>query len=397
MQRTKELRHVLIKNYYQKFTGILTHNLQDEAQDKSSEMHVNLQPKSSSSEQSSTVAPNPVFEKYLEKRLEEEADKQKDEEQKQEAQQLIQMLRKAYLKQLVTSLKEEERLGSGSKESSEFPRGSRSIEHAEKNNIIRDLLFRNLSPMDTSTEMDASSTETINKFMSQSPPAPITFTEKLQTTTSTEKVTPVTSTEKLSTSTERLTSTNSPITSSSENYISSSENSVPTSTGTEYYVSSTETPVSSSSEAPPTQTEKPVQVQEDPVTQEPREFPEFAMEMPAMWIKAENTFSNEAKPFMIRVKRDTGNPPIHETEDDVYDDTPGHEESSGQTSPQPAMNAETEKQISAFVDDIKKFFTLLTVLDQDQCLQKLVCDVHTNQKDLSTITQYEQNILTTFK
>ena len=52
--------------------------------------------------------------------------------------------------------------------------------------------------------------------------------------------------------------------------------------------------------------------------------------------------------------------------------------------------------LSTFTDDVKKFFLLVSLLDSDKCLQKLVCEVHT-KPPTATLTPYESNIVVTFK
>ncbi|CAG7644092.1 unnamed protein product, partial [Allacma fusca] len=48
-------------------------------------------------------------------------------------------------------------------------------------------------------------------------------------------------------------------------------------------------------------------------------------------------------------------------------------------------------------EDVTKFFLLVSLLDQDSCLQKLVCDVHAKSGDGKILSLYENNIVTTFE
>jgi len=52
--------------------------------------------------------------------------------------------------------------------------------------------------------------------------------------------------------------------------------------------------------------------------------------------------------------------------------------------------------LSGFTEDVKKFFLLVSLLDSDKCLQKLVCEVHT-KPPTATLSTYESNIVVTFK
>ena len=68
-------------------------------------------------------------------------------------------------------------------------------------------------------------------------------------------------------------------------------------------------------------------------------------------------------------------------------------------SPAPAggqLPAVDLQALSGFTDDVKKFFLLVSLLDSDKCLQKLVCEVHT-KPPTATLTPYESNIVVTFK
>lgn len=293
------------------------------AQEKSSsedEVYVTPKPTIPSINEASTIPPNPILEKYLEQRLQEEAAKQKSTEQQYEAQQLIQMLRKAYLKQLVDSLKEEEKVAVPT--SAENSRGSRSIEDSGmKNDIIQRLLSYKFSKTGSSQEdkIERADHNIFDENGIESSSRSINDTQD-STTTSTEA--PSTSSE----SSAIISSTNKIL--DDEDTNGQEEASDPTE---ENNVSSTEKSIN--------------------------DF--FGMndfvQMPAMWVKVENTFIDETQPFAIRVRR-------------------GAESSLNKATPQvtesakvPSM-ADSEAQVASFVDDIKKFFTLLTVLDQDQCL-----------------------------
>ncbi|CAG7820986.1 unnamed protein product [Allacma fusca] len=56
----------------------------------------------------------------------------------------------------------------------------------------------------------------------------------------------------------------------------------------------------------------------------------------------------------------------------------------------------SSQALTAFVDDMKKFFLLVSLLDYDGCLQKVVCDVHCKGPEES-LTNYESNIILTFE
>lgn len=298
----------------------------------------------------STISPNPILEKYLEQRLQEEASKNKNSEQQLEAQQLIQMLRKAYLKQLVDSLKEEEvvdRSSSSTEGYSSAGRGSRSIEDFDKNNIIRTLLsFKVSKPMESSEKKNSKLTKRADRNDEATTTTPsTTSTSTTSTINTTNSDMGVENGTKVVNDLENLSNSPEAVAQITENYISSTEK-------------------ASGSDS---------------------DLNDF-MEMPVMWIRTENTFVDENQPFTIRVRRSAGDDQIS---------APSIQTQSENKNVQSIADA--EQQINSFVDDIKKFFTLLNVLDQDQCLQKLVCDVHSNQKDASTLTQYELNILTTFR
>jgi hypothetical protein len=67
------------------------------------------------------------------------------------------------------------------------------------------------------------------------------------------------------------------------------------------------------------------------------------------------------------------------------------------------LNPEQVQQLQllvTFMEEIKQFFTLVSILDQDTCLQKMVCDVHANQasgKEQPELSAYESNLITTFR
>jgi hypothetical protein len=348
----------------------LTNNHQDSAyltpaQDKSSE---EIYPKDNIPE-ASTVSPNPIIEKYLEKRLEEEAAKQKDVQQKQEAQQLIQILRKAYLKQLVESLKEEETVATTPSASAEGVRGSRSIESKEDNagqmdsNVIQ-MLLEKMRRMD----MDASESQIEEATSTPESAGQIV----LPSAASSTELPIILNTEIFSTSTESSSTI-------AKDELADSENIIISSTERHNQITSSEFPSSTEQIGSSTST----------TTANPQEDLSI-QDLPAMWVKTENIFSGEGEPISIRVRRQTG------AEEESAQGSPASARNQAQEA-QATPSPEVQSQIQSFVEDIKKFFTLLNVLDQDQCLQKLVCDVHTNQKDPNTLTQYEQNILTTFR
>lgn len=337
----------------------------------------------SKSPSSVTSAPNEILESYLEQRLKAEAAKQQDVEQKQELQQLVQMLRKAYLKQLVQSVKDQEANAEKEKanrklETASSPfaslitsslenllgsRESRSTEQQQQRlknyneaeaeetrqntqNLIRDLLINEVftssgskgvaSVEQTQVPADEQSTsDKVTASLDNIDTAEVeSITERVLSLTSTEREELVKGLEELGQEQEE-TALNKPL---------------PGDSSTEYMMASS-TEIS--------------------VKRDAREV------LPAEWIPIDSgAFSaEEFTPYGIRVRRQTlaGEAPVV------------------------APNPEEQKQIQSFVDDIRKFFTLLSALDQDQCLQKLVCDVHTNEKDMNTLTQYELNILTTFK
>jgi len=372
-------------------TGILTNNHQDSSyvltpgQDKSSEEPYLSERDISGA--ASTVSPNPIIEKYLEKRLEEEASMQKDVEQKQEAQQLIQILRKAYLKQLVESLKEEENVvtTSTTTTSTESTRGSRSIESQEKymKNNVMSLLLEKMRTMDM--DMSPSEVEDVIKTpLEEHPTIP-----SIVLSSSVGPFVPLKlDTDIFSTSTETSTTTTTttrPQLSISNRVSSESTERAPPTRVPEETTTATSTTTTTEKSLPP--------VEEEGAT-----GAASVLDLPAMWVKAENSFSGEGDPFVIRVRRQAP------TEEEYEEQNAGgqerssdHQSDQGEDSSSATPSPEVQNQVKSFVEDIKKFFTLLNVLDQDQCLQKLVCDVHTNQKDPATITQYEQNILTTFR
>lgn len=350
--------------------------------DQSKEEDTNTASSTKSTVTSVTSPPNEILESYLEQRLKTEAEKQKDEERKQETQQLIQMLRKAYIKQLVTSIKEEEvaekekanrRLDTSSSTSSPFAnlmsssienllgsRESRSIEQQNNHDpeanvrqrsmdLIRDFLINEVFTSDEQQQEQSTS----NKVNTAVPLENIdtveveSITERILSLTSTEREELVKGLDELGQEQEETTLSkptsgdNSPLFTSSSS--SSTENSLDTST------------------------------EVDVKKRDVRGATPANLDG-AEWIPIDShTYnSGEELPFGARLKRQT-------------------------ESLTPTPNPEEQKQIQSFVEDIRKFFTLLSALDQDQCLQKLVCDVHTNEKDISSLTQYELNILTTFK
>lgn len=350
--------------------------------DHSKEEDTNTASSTKSTVTSVTSPPNEILESYLEQRLKTEAEKQKDEERKQETQQLIQMLRKAYIKQLVTSIKEEEvaekekanrRLDTSSSTSSPFAnlmsssienllgsRESRSIEQQNNHDpeanvrqrsmdLIRDFLINEVFTSDEQQQEQSTS----NKVNTAVPLENIdtveveSITERILSLTSTEREELVKGLDELGQEQEETTLSkptsgdNSPLFTSSSS--SSTENSLDTST------------------------------EVDVKKRDVRGATPANLDG-AEWIPIDShTYnSGEELPFGARLKRQT-------------------------ESLTPTPNPEEQKQIQSFVEDIRKFFTLLSALDQDQCLQKLVCDVHTNEKDISSLTQYELNILTTFK
>lgn len=313
-----------------------------------------------------TSAPNEILESYLEQRLKKEASQQKNSEQKEEAQELIQMLRKAYLKQLVTSLKDEEvaekdkssrqldtssspfaRLMGSSIENLLGSRESRSIEHKNvgeearetTQNLIRDLLINEVftsarrSQPDNLEEEQSTSTKAAPESLDNIDTAEVvSITERVLSLSSTEREELVKGLDELGQEQEE-TAINKPFASSTENSIGSIEDK-----------------------------RRPAREVID-------------RRLPAHWIPIPvDTGSDDMSPFGTRVRRQTLLPEVAAV-----------------------PSADEQQQIQTFIDDIRKFFTLLSALDQDQCLQKLVCDVHTNEKDISTLTQYETNILTTFK
>ncbi len=354
--------------------------------DHSKEDDTNTASSTKSTVSSVTSPPNEILESYLEQRLKTEAEKQKDEERKQETQQLIQMLRKAYIKQLVTSIKEEEvaekekanrRLDTlSSTSSSPFAnlisssienllgsRESRSLEQQNINHdpeanvrqrsmdLIRDFLINEVFTSDeqkqeqeqsTSNKVNPVALENIDTVEVES------ITERILSLTSTEREELVKGLDELGQEQEETT-LNKPIRGDNTPLFTSSSS------------SSTENSLGTSTEV-------------DGVKKRDVRGATPANIDGAEWIPIDShTYnSGEDLPFGVRLKRQT-------------------------ESLTPLPTADEQKQIQSFVEDIRKFFTLLSALDQDQCLQKLVCDVHTNEKDISTLTQYEINILTTFK
>ncbi|CAG7725387.1 unnamed protein product, partial [Allacma fusca] len=75
--------------------------------------------------------------------------------------------------------------------------------------------------------------------------------------------------------------------------------------------------------------------------------------------------------------------------------TPPSVRNKRQTLPVPT-DLTSAQALATFADDVKKFFLLVSLLDQDRCLQKLVCDVHTKGPE-ANLTPYESNIVITFK
>lgn len=351
--------------------------------DQSKEEDTNTASSTKSTVTSVTSPPNEILESYLEQRLKTEAEKQKDEERKQETQQLIQMLRKAYIKQLVTSIKEEEvaekekanrRLDtSSSTSSSPFAnlmsssienllgsRESRSIEQQNNHDpeanvrqrsmdLIRDFLINEVFTSDEQQQEQSTS----NKVNTAVPLENIdtveveSITERILSLTSTEREELVKGLDELGQEQEETTLSKPTSGDNSPLFTSSSSSSTENSLGTSTEVDAKKRDVRG---ATPANLDG------------------------AEWIPIDShTYnSGEELPFGARLKRQT-------------------------ESLTPTPNPEEQKQIQSFVEDIRKFFTLLSALDQDQCLQKLVCDVHTNEKDISSLTQYELNILTTFK
>ncbi|ODM97065.1 hypothetical protein Ocin01_09618 [Orchesella cincta] len=295
------------------------------------------------------------------------------------------MLRKAYLKQLVDSLKEEEtktatnrQLSSTSSLSSSIEslfgsRESRSTEQRNNNevdggsgnnvggaqNLIRDILIKEVfTSGEAAKEEDNIDTAEV-----------ASITERVMSLTQTEREELIKGLDELGDEEQVLqkpvmTETPQPEASSTESV--AAENLLLT------LASSTENAVVESSDGGEEKKR-----QERSGTNDNDEGGNGVVQLllPATWIPTDNTFISENLPFSVRVRRQT----------------------AGGDEPVPTPSAEDQKKIQGFVEDIRKFFTLLSALDQDQCLQKLVCDVHTNEKDLTTLTQYEKNILTTFK
>jgi len=302
--------------------------------------------------------PNPLVETYLETRLEENAAKKSDKE-KEEALQLIMLLRKAYLKQLLTSLKTEEVQSSTEKPNNS--RESKSLEEAQSRiDLMRAILGKTKDSLtfsdatEKSSETDNPAISPRNKNSVESIPLPLT--DKKQSEEREKEIVSVTSAP--------------------------------------FVVPNPE---------------------------------EMEKNVPAFWQKVDSSIlKDEGDPFSIRVKREArrryqqqsayngnyyhqqyqGYAPYYDSEEEIETVTPISTTSTTTTptttstteAPKKISDEEAQKQIDAFADDLKKFFTLLSVLDQDQCLQKLVCDVHTEpDQDLSKFTQYEANIITTFK
>lgn len=364
------------------------------------------------SKTSATVAtaPNEILESYLEQRLKAEAENQKDLERKHEAQQLVQMLRKAYLKQLVDSLKEEEatekQKANRRLESSSFAsltssieslfgsRETRSMEQKQKSgniendaarsesmqNLIKDLLVNEVFTSNKGVETPSNKEDRIDTAEVES------ITERVLALTSSEREELVKGLGEVDDDhvqeqvLAKPTLLNGEIKIDEGNRATISTSTTEATTPIIVLPSSSENIIIASSA-----TEATIDKTEDNNRAE-REM--MQMVVPAQWILTDTrTFSSDVTPVGLRVRRQTHNrrqgvPP---------------EAASGAAPAQKAPSAEEQRQIQGFVDDIRKFFTLLSALDQDQCLQKLVCDVHTNEKDISTLTQYEKNILTTFK
>ncbi|CAL8091130.1 unnamed protein product [Orchesella dallaii] len=337
---------------------------------------------------SSVSAPNEILESYLEQRLKAEAEKQKDTERKQETQQLVQLLRKAYLKQLVDSLQEEETTKtaenrqlsslSSSIESLFGSRESRSTEQRNNNevegsvgssgssnsggsvggaqNLIRDILIKEVFTSGESTSGNGEGDHIDTAEVAS-------ITERVMSLSQSEREELIKGLDELGDNEEQVLQ--NPKTTESTSTERMSEELLLA------LVSSTENTLVEGEE------EKKREERSEK-TNDADENGMLQLLLPANWVQTENSFAKEGIPFSVRIRRQTA----------------AH---SGSEDPAPTPSPEDQQKIQGFVDDIRKFFTLLSALDQDQCLQKLVCDVHTNEKDLTTLTLYEKNILTTFK
>jgi len=59
-------------------------------------------------------------------------------------------------------------------------------------------------------------------------------------------------------------------------------------------------------------------------------------------------------------------------------------------------NLETEKVTSSFIQDVKNLFSIVSFLDINRCLEKMICEIHSRDVG-SGVTEYEKNIVTAFR